>query len=45
MPCKDAESGLAESYYIPDDPTSEDTNERLNKILDAKYQPAESKYS
>ena len=31
---------MAESYYIPEDPTLQDESERLRKILDAKYEAA-----
>ena len=38
---KDAEANMAESYYIPEDPTLQDESERLRKMLDAKYEAAD----
>ena len=41
IPMKDSDSTEEENFFIPDPDTVNDSAERLKKILDAKYVPAD----
>ena len=43
IPMKDSDTNEEENFFIPDPSTVDDSAERLKKILDAKYEPADLK--
>ena len=41
IPMRPRDSDISDSYYIEDPPSVKDQTERINRILDAKYEKAD----